>query len=69
MPCTVQLDQNFSVTISSDRQRDGRWTARGRLFREPNGAATDIIVHGEGRTLPAAERRALAEARRMCAAG
>lgn len=66
MPCSVQLDDHLSVTIRSDRGRRGGWEARGELYVTATCRDVGVSVSGEGRTLPAAEARALAAARRSC---
>jgi hypothetical protein len=66
MPCTVKLNDYYSVTISSDRERSGGWESEGEIFITATCRDIGVSVSGEGRTLPASERRALAQARERC---
>lgn len=64
MPCTRKLDERHSVTIRSDRRRSGGWESEGDIFVTATQKDIDVIVRGEGRTLPSAEARAFYEARK-----
>ena len=66
MPFTMKLDDQFSVTISSDPLRRDGWEAVGQVYNTLGSCDTLVTVRGAGRTLPAAEDRALVEARRWC---
>ena len=64
MPCTRKVDDRHSVTIRSDRRRrGGGWESEGDIFVTATCRDIGVTVRGEGRTLPAAEARAFAEAR------
>jgi hypothetical protein len=66
MPCTRKIDDRYEVTISSDRCRTGGWESEGHIFVTATGKSNGVTVKGEGRTLPSAEQRAFAEARKWC---
>ena len=63
MPCTRKIDDRHSVTIRSDRRLGGGWESEGAIFVTATRRDIGATVRGEGRTLPAAEARAFAEAR------
>ena len=64
MPCTRKIDDRHEVTISSDRRRGGGWESEGDVYVTAAGKPVGVTVRGEGRTMPASEARAFAEARR-----
>ena len=63
MPYTREIDDRHSVTIRSDRRPRGGWESEGDIFVTATCRNIGVTVRGEGRTLPAAEARAFAEAR------
>lgn len=66
MPHTRKIDDLYEVTIRSDRRRTGGWESRGDIFVSANGKDVGVTVHGQGRTMSAAEARAFTEARTWC---
>ena len=63
---TTRINDRYDVTISVERKRRGGWRAEGDIYLAETGRWTGVTVEGEGSTMSAAERRALAAARTWC---
>jgi hypothetical protein len=63
MPYTRDLNDHYGITVSLDARERSGFIASAIIFRRDTQATVGKTHYGEGRTLPAAERRAFAEAR------
>lgn len=64
MPCTLKIDDRYSVTIRSDRlPRDAGWESTGDIFVTKTCRDIGVVVWAEGSTMPIAEDRVY---RRAC---
>jgi hypothetical protein len=65
---THDIDEHYGVTISQ-AQAGGPFVATGEIFSRQTMTNIGVRVQAEGRTWPAAARRALALARAECPVG
>jgi hypothetical protein len=62
---TLSLREFYDVTLSFDGKTGSNYKVSGSIWRKSQAKPTKIKVTGEGRTLSAAQDRAIAKAREM----
>ncbi len=60
---TISLNEFYDVTLRSDGKTGSTFKVSGAIWRKGQSKPTKIKVSGEGRTLAAAQTRAMAQAR------